>query len=420
MLNIIKSYWTSIDGNFGSFGAITGLILAMGAGLTLDSSISYNLKNNLQVELDGAVLNALNLEESQYNRLAETIFDSPQLAGKFTNTNATIIRNGDIIEGTASGRYQTLFGSLFERNFVNLSVRSKSKLTDIVEDAGDGRACIIALGTGDNSLVLNSNSTINLPECDIQVHSTSSNPLTYDSNVDFDATRLCLAGPSIGNNNGGLSPDRFETGCDVTPDPFAGAFPAFDASSCDFNNFQVHTLGTGANRSSLTPGVYCGGVNFNSNGGTYNLLPGTYVIKNGDWNIGSGNELVGDGVTIYLEDSSIFNLNSNSSARFSAPTSGPYENFVITERPGLTNSNNFTFSSNSNASLSGLIYLPSRTVIMNSGSNSLSAGIIADKVIVNSGARLDIQPEDFFPPVIQTNEAGEIETITRNVVRLIE
>jgi hypothetical protein len=118
----------------------------------------------------------------------------------------------------------------------------------------------------------------------------------------------------------------------------------------------------------LNPGTYCGGINFNGSG-TLTLNPGLYVLKSGSMILNSGWTVNGTGVTFYFADqSSYIQFNSNVSANLSAPTTGSYANIVMFEPTGLSNTQ-LAIDGTSSSSFTGLFYLPSRDVTINSVSN---------------------------------------------------
>jgi hypothetical protein len=83
----------------------------------------------------------------------------------------------------------------------------------------------------------------------------------------------------------------------------------------------------------------------------------------------SGWTVTGTGVTFYLANSnSTITFNGNVNATLSAPTSGTYANILMFEPTGLSNTN-LPINGSSGDSFTGLLYLPSRDVTINSVSN---------------------------------------------------
>ena len=114
--------------------------------------------------------------------------------------------------------------------------------------------------------------------------------------------------------------------------------------------------------------MYCGSTNFNGSG-TLKLNPGLYVINNGAMIFNSGWTVTGTGVTFYLANSSsTITFNGNVNATLSAPTSGTYANILMFEPTGLSTTN-LPINGSSGDSFTGLFYLPSCKVTINSVSN---------------------------------------------------
>jgi hypothetical protein len=131
----------------------------------------------------------------------------------------------------------------------------------------------------------------------------------------------------------------------------------------------------------LSPGVYCGWTNFNGSP-TVTLSSGVYVIKGGGWNF-SGT-LTGTDVTFYFPDSSYIQFNGTSKLGLSAPTTGTYANLLMYEATGLATSA-FTMNATAGATLTGLIYLPSRQFTLNAGASVTSDNLtmVFNTLIVN-------------------------------------
>ncbi len=197
-------------------------------------------------------------------------------------------------------------------------------------------------------------------------------------NTTLNVKRICIKGSTI-IKNGGANPPAV-TDCSTISDPFAGKLPTVTVGSCDYNN-QTYNPGN----VTIDPGVYCGWTNFNGSG-TLKLNPGLYVIKGGGMTFNSGWTVTGTGVTFYLVDqNATITFNGNVNANLSAPTTGTYANILMYEPTGLSNTN-LPINGTSGSSFTGLMYLPSRDVTINSVSNmsSNSVTMVFSTLILNS------------------------------------
>ena len=220
----------------------------------------------------------------------------------------------------------------------------------------------------------------------VEVHAQGNPAFIINSGVNLAVPQSCIAGDDIVDNNG--TADNIQTGCSVSPDPYLGAFEEPDTSHCDYNskNFDAATL-------TLHPGVYCGNFNFNNSNTKVTFMGGEepYVLKGGSWNV-NGGEWSGDNVSFYFADAnSKIQFNSGVLATLTPPTSGPYEGVFIAEAPGLNNSQ-FIINDSLGFDFEGIVYLPSREVILNSGATvrSRDLQLVARSFIVN-GANLNLQ-----------------------------
>lgn len=196
-------------------------------------------------------------------------------------------------------------------------------------------------------------------------------------NATLNAKRICIKGSNI-TKNGGVNPP-VETGCAAISDPFVGKLPAVTVGSCTTNN-KVFDPGA----VTLNPGVYCGATNFNGSG-TLTLNPGLYIIKGGAMTFNSGWTVTGSGVTFYLVDqNATLTFNGNVNATLAAPSTGTYANILMFEPNGLSTSQ-LPINGTSSSSYTGLIYLPSRNVTINSVStmSSNSVTMVFNTLILN-------------------------------------
>ena len=108
---------------------------------------------------------------------------------------------------------------------------------------------------------------------------------------------------------------------------------------------------------SLTPGVYCGGIEVGSNAAV-NLLPGTYVIKDGSLSVKSNASLSGNDVTLYLTGTgATMEVKADSTISLTAPSTGTYAGVLIFEDRNAPLHQTHKFESRNAPNLLGTIYL---------------------------------------------------------------
>ncbi len=153
----------------------------------------------------------------------------------------------------------------------------------------------------------------------------------------------------------------------------------------------------------LSPGTYCGGINFSS-GTTITFNPGTYIFPGGSasqkgLNTGGATVTGAGGATLVFTcptSGSCAASSQNATASFSggsivnltAPTSGTYEGIVIYGDATMPVGTQFSISGGSSGAFDGAIDLPNAALTYSGGSSSGSActQIIADTVTISGGA----------------------------------
>ena len=208
--------------------------------------------------------------------------------------------------------------------------------------------CILVLDPSTRKAFVNSGVTLNAPNCEIDVASSSSSAAMINSSLP-NISKMCVAGGST--VNGGASVNGLTNDCSTASDPFANTIAAPTISTvCQYSNQNYSGTVT------LSPGTYCGNINFNGGGtvtftagnyvfynvtvnfngtGTLSLGAGVYSLKGTHWNLNSGWTVTGGGVTFYYADaSSHIQFNSAVKANLSAPTTGTYANVLMFEPNG--------------------------------------------------------------------------------------
>ena len=298
--------------------------------------------------------------------------------GTMASSIAPTVTESEPTSGTyqvaATATVATTFMKIAKINVVTIGATATAVIS---ASTNTDNVCLLALSQNASpGLLANSDVTINASSCEIDVASTGNPAATFNSGDTFNVSKICVAGTQILNNNGSMS--QLKTGCAVAADPFAGKLPAVTVGACTVNSQNY------SGNVTLTPGVYCGGFNFNGSG-TVDFQPGLYVFKGTSWNMNSGWTMNGSDVTFYFADTSYMQINSGVTANLTAPTTGTYANILMYEPNGLTISS-FTINGQAGHSFQGLIYLPSRNITFNSMSNVTSEAltIVVNSVILNT------------------------------------
>jgi len=362
------------DGNISMVFAIAIIPVMIAVGAAVDFGKSNDVRSQLQKSVDAAVLAGVTQPSANQISTANSTFTADYSSRYGTTATASFAQNNDgSLTGTATTSVKTSFLNVMGASSLGVSASGTAKPGAQAKTP----VCILLVSTlKSQSLLVNSGAQLNAPTCEVHVLSTQSPAAMF--NATLNAKRICIKGSTI-IKNGGANPPAV-TDCATISDPFAGTLPAVSVGSCTYTN-KVYDPGTVV----LDPGVYCGSTNFNGSG-TLKLNPGLYIIKSGAMIFNSSWTVTGTGVTFYLVDqNATLTFNGNVNATLSAPTSGTYANILMFEPVGLSTSQ-LPINGTSSSSFTGLMYLPSRDVTINSVSNmtSNSVTMVFDTLILNA------------------------------------
>ena len=327
------------------------MLLVPLAGGAVEIQQQSTLQLEMQDAIDAAVLAGIRAG-SGYNAAATSYFHAslPDRAG--IQVSAAFSGGSASVTGTAEGVYDTSFLKML--GIPSLTIHATATAVQ-----SQTSTCVLILDPkASQAFLANSGARVTAPDCEFQVKSTAKPAAILNGGVDLAVARLCIQGDTVIDN--GAKVTGLTKSCQTVSDPYAGKLPV-PATGCQFTsrNYDGNV--------SMTPGVYCGWFNFN-NCVKVTFAPGVYVIKGGGWNV-NGGKWEGNGVTFYFADTSKIQFNSGIDAAITAPTTGTYQGLLFYEADGLAKSD-FIFDDSKANDLDGLIYLPSRNVTFNSGSQA--------------------------------------------------
>jgi hypothetical protein len=220
---------------------------------------------------------------------------------------------------------------------------------------------------------------------------------------------------ALGTNGGGtISAPEYDvvggvsTHYSLTPAPNTGASPASDplaampapaapSYTCDYKNYNAPNW----SNPTLSPGVYCGGIQVKNNNYTFN--PGNYILVGGGLTTQDSNSnIAGSGVMFYntfgdtnkgTYSYSPTNIAATSTVNLTAPTSGTYTGILFFDDRSAPTDTKCSYCDNygggSSAVYQGAIYNRNNGITMygNSSVSSQYTILIADtiKLIGTSG-----------------------------------
>jgi len=310
--------------------------------------------------------------------LLMTINNPPCALGATDPNNA----DAHYVEAVVSYKQPTLLAGIF--GIKSMVITARAEAGKAVPSAG-GPGMVIG------GLTLNSGGSIT----DAATYTTG----IYDNgNAMEDAGGTIHVGSysvhgTVTNNGATINPSP-TTGVPILADPYASLTvptqPSASPSCC----------GPYSGATTLQPGYYSSGLNFNGSGYTVNLASGLYYFASG-LNIG-GINFTGTGVTIYIAGGQL-NMNSASQMTLTSPTAAQIAaspsaysgctaacaNMLIWQ--SISDSDAVNLDSASGSSWGGAVYIPDGQLTLNGGSYVTAYGpIVAQSAMVNSAISLSV------------------------------
>lgn len=176
------------------------------------------------------------------------------------------------------------------------------------------------------------------------------------------------------------------------PDPLAGLVMPSVSGACDYTDVSI-TSGT----ATISPGVYCGGLQVSNNTTVVTMNPGLYILKGGGLTVNAGGTLNGTEVTFINtngpgnnpDEFAIMNIHSAAVVHLSAMTTGALEGILFYQDPSAGKvGSNYTnrLHSGSASTITGVLYFPTQKIEL-SGSGAtmtINGGVVAKTVLMQS------------------------------------
>lgn len=364
--------------------------VTLAVGGAVDYSNYYDTRVSLQAALDASVL--AGAARNSADQAANT-FNAWKVKVDGATASATVTNYSGCssASATCTGSYKTQIKTYFAAivGLSTLPVTVTATAEKVAASAVTGGKCLWLVSSG-SGLNMNGSGTISAPGCDIEVAATASGSTTLNSGAKIITPKLCIAAGSINNNGGSVKDGSGGTSlsypCAVSTDPYASSLPIPSSASCDYpNNITKDAQDT--QPVIMSPGVYCGGVTFNSTVKNVIFSPGLYVIRGGSFIFGPNVTVSGSGVTFFYADNSYLQFNSGATSTLSAPTSGTYSGILMYETPGLSTSYLSNLDTGTSHNWTGLIHLPSRVMQENAAALvTISGTAVFAAMTVNSGS----------------------------------
>jgi Flp pilus assembly pilin Flp len=235
----------------------------------------------------------------------------------------------------------------------------------------DNEFCLLALHpTLDRAVEFEGNADANF-DCGVASNSSSDNALHLNGSARLTTTEVTTVGDytATAGLDSATPPRPYSN---PLRSPYADlAIPSF--SGCAHTGLSVTTTRT------LSPGVYCNGLSFESSA-RVTLNPGAYIVDRGSFYAAANSRITGRRVTIILTSSTgagygAIEIRGGAVLDVAAPTSGDWAGVLFFQDPRAPSTIVNSVAGNAAVELTGAIYAPSQEVRF-SGNMSLSTGCL--------------------------------------------
>jgi Flp pilus assembly protein TadG len=338
-------------------------------GTAVDYSRANSIRSQMQGALDAAVLAGARDDTASWTQTAQNTFNAVFQPNGSSGAAPSFVLNGD---GSFTGNVSATVPTDFLGSFGISAINVKATATAMVAPTNPQHEyCLLALNpTAAQSMKVagNGDITITAPSCMMQVNSKNADAVDLSGNATVSTTENCFAGGLVTADHSSLSPPP-DAKCKTLPDPFANYLKP-NVPPCTFggDSGQPSFSLSGNKTVTLSPGVYCGGMNFSGNvnvtfdSSTNN---GLFIIKDGAITE-SGGTFTGNGVTFFLTGSGTgVQMSGQANWHLVAPVAGPMAGFVVFLDPNGasgTPAASSQLSGQSELYFEGVVYLPKQLV----------------------------------------------------------
>jgi Flp pilus assembly protein TadG len=386
------------------------------SAVAIDYARALKVQSQMQAALDAAVLAGREAEANQREQVASAYFSA-----NFTNANATATfvadGNGNL-SGSATASVPTTIAAIIDVESLTVSATSTA-IPNSTETVTIGMPCIHVMDqSGLATFWLESTSDFDARKCEAHVRSNHSGAMLAVSSSNVAFKKILVKGSSsviAGNITIVDAPYTITNNADVTGDPYADAVQdvtqALTAGACSKSN-----TGKTYKNTTVQPGTFCGATTFEE----VTFDPGLYIITSGTGNENGAltikGKVTGDGVSFYLADnkSKISMFTPAQDSVLKAPTNGTTKGLLMFENSNRGNKWDLIANSISKQTWTGLIYLPSINLTLESLSDSpnLNISIAANSLKLKSVSKSTITPYEWTPFNLTSPIVQESTTLT--------
>lgn len=378
--------------------ALAAVLLVDDKKAAQETALEYAAKN-MPADENGNVLTLSDVVLGHWSTSSETFTagESPTNAIQVTTYRSTA--NGNPVE--------LFFGPLISVPTVDVQSNTVAAL---LESSEESAYCFVALSSSSKSAASFSTTDTELVGCGLKSNSSSSSGMSFSGGTDLtvvDANVSVVGGIKSSGDPVLAFENAPVTGANAISDPY-GDVNIPDFSGCDNTGLKVQSDTT------LSPGVYCGGLNVNSNA-VVTFDSGTYIILDGDLRFVGNAEISGDEVTFVFTGATAADIGSltiagNATVKLTAPGSGNFEGIIMYQDRDAPTSGDSRITGNAELTIDGSFYFPRQEIVITGGStvegNDECANFIGRKLSVggNSVIRIDCDKDSEFAVILSTGK----------------
>ena len=364
-----------------------GVIGAVGAAVDVSVFVSQSsaMRSSLESGLLAAAREApvVGWDQAKVQSIVDR-YVAENLSGKASgSTEYKLTVNPDSVNGKISGRIEQHGHGYFVLGLFRKDPQIVVNATAMV--VASANTCVLTLDPVKGSTIKLTGSTVlSGNNCGIFANSVDPKGIEAESGSKIDAAAICSSG-GADFRPGDLKPSP-QTDCPAQPDPLAGrAPPVF--GGCNHTDFKTTTSVT------LSPGVYCGGIEVLGNA-KVTANPGVYVIKDGEFKLDGNAEFSGTGVGFFVTGPTAkISFGIATTVSLTAPTTGPLAGILFYEDRNSPEGREFVIESKDAGKLIGAIYLPKGYLLVRNTPNfaegSAWTAVIARQFYAEKGAHLN-------------------------------
>ena len=387
----IRRLFNDRAGGVMTYAALLAPIVIGAAGLSVDVS-SWHLHHKvMRSSADAAAISgALELLRTGTGQVNAAATAAAQRNG-FKNGEDTIVINSPPLSGSRAGATDSveviitrqapaILSSIIDVGYQTIVARAVAYGT-----AND--TCVWALNPSVGGAVTVSGGAQVTLDCGMFVNSSSSSALSQSGSSCLNATEAKVAGGYSGTC---VSPTP-STGVPQIEDPLSWVEgPSY--SACDVNNKVKVNAGE---TKTLSPGVYCGGIEAQS-GGTLHFSPGLYILNGGGLTFSSSATVTGTDVNFYLTEfngqSGTISIAAGATVDLSAGSWGGLDGILFYHDRNSPSGLSHSIAGGATMNLDGILYFPNQNIKFAGGSSldATSSIIIADTVTFTGNTEIGL------------------------------